>query len=202
MADDFITPISDGLSKPLERLFRVGGFALAFGFAGLLLMVFAGMSKRHLSLPVFVAGFLLTFICLAFFVYSNIKAMKATRILKEDLPLLDALQNTAYQISEVAALTQSLAFKHLQKIKLAVDAVAPYIENVPFIGDAAKKAGLTSSVNISTVIVTLTDSTKNTVLSLQSSIREGNLKDIQKYGKQLELTLKELRAALQSDTDV
>lgn len=201
MSVEPIVPVSSAFSKPFERLFKVGGFALAFGFAGLFLMVFANQSKGQLQLPVFIVGCLLTFVCLAFFVYTSLKAMNATRSLKDDLPLLDALQKTAYQVAEVAAVTQSFAFKHIQKIQLAVEAIAPYIESLPVVGQAAKNAGLTNSAKVSAVIISATDNTKETVLCLQEAIRKGNLKEIQKYGKQLDQALSELKIALKVDQD-
>lgn len=201
MPSEPIVPISGALSKPMERLFKAGGFALAFGFAGLFLMVFASMSGSQLRVPMFVAGSLLTFVCLAFFVYTNLKARNATRSLKEDLPLLDALQRTAYQVVEMASVTQSFAFKHLEKIQRAVEVVAPLIESLPVVGQVAKKAGLTNSVRVSAVIVAATENTKETVLRLQEAIRRGDLKEIQKYGKQLDRALSELKAALKADAD-
>lgn len=201
MSNEPIVPISNALAKPIERLFKAGGFALAFGFAGLFLIVFANLSDGQLRMPVFISGCLLTFVCLAFFVYTSLKAKSATTSLKEDLPLLDALQRTAYQVSEVAFVTQSFAFKHLQKIQRAIDAVAPYIESLPVVGQAAKKAGLTNSATISAVIVAATENTKETVICLQGAIRKGDLKEIQRYGRQLDQALSELKAALKVDAD-
>lgn len=201
MPKEQIVPISGALSKPMERLFKVGGFALAFGFAGLFLMVFANVSDGQLRIPIFIVGCLLTLSCLAFFVYTNLKAKNATRSLKEDLPLLDALQSTAYQVAEVASVTQSFAFKHLAKIQRAVEVVAPMVESLPVVGPAAKKAGLTSSAKVSSVIVAATETTKETVLHLQEAIRKGDLREIQKYGKQLDQALSELKYALKVDAD-
>ena len=201
MPNEPIVPISGALSRPMERLFRAGGFALAFGFSGLFLIVVANLSDGQLRIPMFLAGGLLTFSCLAFFIYTNIKAKNAARSLKEDLPLLDALQKTAYQVAEVAAVTQSFAFKHLAKIQQAIDVVAPLIESLPVVGQAAKKAGLTDSTKVSSVIVSATESMKITVLHLQEAIRKGDLKEIQKYGRQLDLALFELKSTLKADAD-
>lgn len=201
MPNEAIVPISNALAKPMERLFKVGGFALAFGFSGIVLMVVANLVDRQLLVPMFAVGCFLTISCLAFFVYTNLKARNASRSLKEDLPLLDALQKTAYQVAEVAAVTQSFAFKHLTKIQQAVDAIAPLIESLPVVGQAAKKSGLTDSARVSSVIVSATENTKNVVLHLQEAIRAGDLKEIQKYGKQLDTALSELKSALKTNPD-
>jgi len=196
-----IVPISGALSKPMERLFRTGGFALAFGFAGLFLIIFAGISSGAMRVAIFVVGCVLTFSCLAYFVYTNLKAKKATRSLKEDLPLLDALQKTAYQVAEVASVIQSLAFRHLSKIQEAVDAVAPVLEAWPVLGEAARKAGLTNSARMASIIVAATESTKEIVQNLQEAIRVGDLKEVRTYGRQLDHALSQLKSVLSADSD-
>jgi hypothetical protein len=40
MNDNPIVPITDSLARAIEKLFITGGFALAFGFAGLFLIIF------------------------------------------------------------------------------------------------------------------------------------------------------------------
>ena len=147
----------------------------------------------------FSVGCVLTFVCLFFFLFSSLRARRVTQRLKEDLPLLDALQKTAYQVTELASVTQSFAFKHLAKVQRAIDSVSPLIEALPVVGPAAKKAGLTDSARLSTVIVAATEGTKEVVLRLQEAIRTGDLDEIQKYGKQLDVALTDLKVALKVD---
>jgi hypothetical protein len=54
---------------------------------------------------------------------------------------------------------------------------------------------------VSSVIVAATESTKETVMHLQEAIRMGDLREIQKYGKQLDHALSELKSALKSDAE-
>jgi hypothetical protein len=194
-----IDPISDKLAKSMGRLFELGGFALAFGFAGLVLIMVANVSTGSLKLPMFVVGCLLTFICLFYFLFISLQARRATKSLKEDLPLLDALQRAALQVSELASVTQSFAFKHLAKVQKAIETISPMIESLPVIGPAAKKVGLTDSAKVSAVIVAATQGTKDVVFRLQEAIRTGDLKGIQKYGKQLDSALADLKVALKGD---
>jgi|GEM_PF-2349858 len=201
MPKDSIVPISDSLAKSLERLFKAGGFALAFGFAGLLLIMVANFSSTDLKLPIFIVGCILTFICLFFFLFSSLRARKVTQRIKDDFPLLDALQHTSLQVTELASVTQSYVFKHLAKVQKAIETVSPMIESLPVIGPAAKKVGLTDSAKLSVVIVAATEGTKEVVLGLQEAIRTGDLKAIQKYGKQLDIALRDLKIALKVDAE-
>jgi formate hydrogenlyase subunit 3/multisubunit Na+/H+ antiporter MnhD subunit len=133
----------------MEDLFKVGGFALNFGFAGLFLMIVAIFKDGQLQLPVFIIGSSLTFICLAFFLYTNLRTRSTARSVAEDLPLLDALQRTAYQAVELASVTQSYAFRHFERIEKAVSLVAPMLESLPVLGPAAKRAGLIDATKLS-----------------------------------------------------
>lgn len=201
MPDDSIVPISGAIAKPMEDLFKVGGFALAFGFAGLVLMIVANFHGGQLQLPLFVVGAALTFLCLAFFLYTSLRTRSAARSVAEDLPLLDALQRTAYQAAELASVTQSYAFKHLERIQDAVSLVAPMLETLPVVGPAAKRVGLTDAAKLSSAIVTATDGTRTTVIQLQEAIRRGDLREIKKYGKQLEEAVSSLKLALRNEPD-
>jgi len=59
MVNENIVPISESLSKALERLFKAGGFALASGFGGMLLILFSSMADEKLT-----PRFLLLGVCL------------------------------------------------------------------------------------------------------------------------------------------
>lgn len=201
MSQDQIVPLSSSLSKPMEDLFRAGGFALSFGFAGLVLMIIAIYNKGQLQVPLFVIGSVLTFSCLAFFLYTSLRTRAVARSVAEDFPLIDELQRTAYQATELASVTQAYAFKHLEKIQLAIAAVAPMIESLPVVGPAAKRVGLTNAAKLSSAIVAATEGTKSTVLNLQEAIRKGNLQEIRKYGRQLEEAVANLKAALKHEPD-
>src|SRR6266481_4638520 len=101
-----VVPISNSISKALGGLFKIGGFALAFGFAGLLLALCAALVKGQLILPMFYAGCALIFVCLIYFVLSAARTREVSRRIKDDLPLLDGLQGIALQLTDLAAITQ------------------------------------------------------------------------------------------------
>lgn len=200
LSQEQIVPISGYLAKLMKDLFYVGGFALAFGFAGLLLMMVANFNGGNLQIPLFVIGALLTFACLAFFLYTSLRAKSTVQRVAEDLPLLDALQRTAFQATELASVTQSYAFKHLEKIQVTISIVVPMIESLPGVGPIIKRFGLTNVTKLSEAIVVATDGTKAIVLELQEAIRKGDLKEILHYEKQLEVAVRKLKAELKNET--
>jgi hypothetical protein len=201
MSQEEILPISRTLEKPMASLFKVGGLALTIGFAGLVMMIIATFTSRQPQLPIFIIGCLLTLSCLAFFVYTNLHIRRVLRSVSENLPVVDALQRTAYQATELASVTQSFAFKHLEKIQLGIKIITPMIESLPVVGPAAKRAGLTDSTRVYSAIVSVTEGTKTTVLKLQEAIRKGDLKGIQEYGRELEEAVSSLKLALRSHPD-
>jgi hypothetical protein len=201
MSQEEIVPISRTLAKPMANLFKVSGFALACGFAGLAMIIIAALTVGQPQLPVFIIGCLLTLSCLVFFLYASLHARRVSHSVAEDLPLIDALQHTACQATELASVTQSFAFKHLEKIQLGIKIITPMIESLPVVGPAAKRAGLTDSTRLYSAIVSATKGTKTTLVELQEAIRKGDLKGIQEYGRQLEQAVSNLKLALRSQPD-
>ncbi|MDY0057497.1 MAG: hypothetical protein RBS46_14480 [Methyloversatilis sp.] len=101
----------------------------------------------------------------------------------------------------VVGVTQSFAFKHLERIQKAVAVVAPMVEALPIVGPAAKRVGLTDATKLSSAIVAATEGTKATVIQLQEAIRKGDLREIKKYGRQLEEAVASLKLALRNEAD-
>jgi hypothetical protein len=196
MNDNPIVPITDSLARAIEKLFITGGFALAFGFAGLFLIIFANFAGEILKIPVFVAGCILTFSCLLFFVISSFRTRQVAKRIKDDLPLLDVLQRVTLELTDLVATTQSFAFKHLSKIQRTIETIIPLIENIPLIGQAVKDSGLADAAKLSNVIVAATDSAKTIVQKLEAAIRSGDVKEIKKYASDLDIALRTLKSAL------
>ncbi len=199
MANDPIVPISEALLRSIDRLVKLGGVVLAFGFVGLGLVIVTHLSTGEFKSIGFIIGYILVFICLSFFLFASFRMMQLTQQIKEKLPLLDTFQGVALQILEFTSLTQAFAFRHLSTLQKAVSTVIPMIESLPIIGAAAKDAGLTDSSKISGVIVGATENTQEIVVQLQKAIRSGDLEAINKYASALEVSMDKLKTALKAD---
>jgi len=66
-----VIKLSESISKPLERLFQVGGLALVFIFVGFLSMLVGYLNKTDLSGWFFGIGALIVFACLCLFMFSQ-----------------------------------------------------------------------------------------------------------------------------------
>jgi len=193
-----VVPISNSISNALERLFKTGGFALAFGFAGLLLALCATVVRGQLILPMFYVGCILIFFCLGYFALSRARTREVTRRVKDDLPLLDGLQGIALQLTDLAAITQSVAFKHLPTIQRGVKTVLPLIERLPIVGPAARNSGLAEAAKLSDAIVGITESAKNTIRELEDAIRSGDLNRLRNYSTNLSEAITSLSSMLKA----
>jgi len=193
-----IVPVSDSISKALERLFMAGGFALAFGFGGLLLTLTANLVGGDLKVPMFYVGCTLTFICLTYFVVSSARTRAVTKRIKDDLPLLDGLQTISLQLTDLSSMTQSVAFKHLSTIQLGVETVMPLIEKLPIIGAVAKSSGLADAAKLSAAIVSTTDGAKDTIRNIEEAIRSGDLRRLRDYTDKLSDAIATLRSMLKT----
>src|SRR5687768_16406479 len=95
-----VTRLSESISKPLERLFQVGGFALVFVFVGFLSMLVGYLNKTDLSVWFFGIGALIVFACLCLFLFSQFYGpIKAGRLLRENKELLDSVQDMAIKLT-------------------------------------------------------------------------------------------------------
>ena len=200
MANDTIVPISEALLRSIDRLVKLGGVVLAFGFVGLGLVIVAHFSAGEIKSISFISGCILIFACFSFIILNSFRMLQLTQQIKEKLPLLDTFQGVALQILEFTSLTQSFAFQHLATVQKAVSTVLPMIESLPIIGAAAKDAGLTDSSKISGVIVgSSMESTQEVVVQLQKALRSGDLEAINRYASALEVSMDKLKNALKAD---
>ena len=199
MANETIVPVSEALLRSINNLVKIGGVVLAFGFVGVALVMVANFTTGDSKSMAFIAGCILIFSCLAFFLLSSFRILQLTQQIREKLPLLDILQRVALQIVDLASLMQSFTSKYLITVHNAVDTVTPMIESLPVIGAAAKLTGLTDAAKISGAIVSATESTQEIVINLQQAIRSGDLETINKYASQLEISMKTLKGALRTD---
>jgi hypothetical protein len=191
-----VIPISGALARGLDLTFNTGGFPLAFGFAGLLLTVLSPLVGRGLQLRMFYVGCALMTICLGYFMVKGIRTRKVRRRIKDDLPLLDGLQDVALQLSDLAGASQSVAFKYLPTIQRSIDTLLPLVKDLPMIGPGLVKAGIAESGKLSAAIVSATSGATETIRNVQTAIRAGDLRQLKAYKAQLSHAVKALQDIL------
>ncbi|WP_444935232.1 hypothetical protein ACJJIW_11635 [Microbulbifer sp. JMSA004] len=200
IATQDVVRISDSLSKGMDKLYKTGGVALAFGFAGILSMVLANIPGLTLPSELFVVGAILTIGCFLFFVYTHFQgARKALAEINENKPLIDAVQDVSLQVTELTSVIQAYSFKNLSKIHNTLEVACPIIEGLPLVGDKAKEWGLNDASRISGIIVDTTENTKNLVTEVKEALIKGDLKKLKSYSKDLQQAVDTTKEALKTN---
>jgi hypothetical protein len=132
-------------------------------------------------------------------VVASRRARRAALSLRDDLPLLDDLQQTAFRVTEIADVTQTFAFKHLMRAQRAFTTINGIVEKVPFVGAAVKRAGFIDMAEVSGKLATATMEANNRIRLLQDALRNADLKGVQEYGRQVDAALVQMRKTLAVD---
>jgi len=132
MAGEEITRFTDVLSNSIDKLYKTGGFALAFGFAGIIMMLGARLFGQEESSRLIILGAILTFSCLAFFLFSTMSGNRnAKRAISDNKEAIDAVQDISIQLTRLTNTLQAYSFKNIDKINKIVGAAIPALKTIP-----------------------------------------------------------------------
>jgi hypothetical protein len=183
----------------MGKLYKTGGFALAFGFAGIISMILANIPGLALPTELFVVGAILTISCFLFFVYSHFQGTKrALADINDNKPLIDAVQNVSLEIIELTSVIQAYIFKNLSKIHNTLEVACPIIEGLPIVGKKAQEWGLNDAAKISEIIVDTTEKTKDLVTDVREALKKSDLKKLKQYSKELKEAVNLTKEALKA----
>lgn len=146
-----IKPLSEALSEPIVRAYKVGGYGLAFVFAGTLLLIISLFFGQDIFRYVISGiGSLMILTVLALFYFQDIKRLKdISDDIKENKDLIDTVQETAIQMTELSSTLQSLAFKNADQIASVVTFVRKNAKSVKSASILTNIPGLHQLVNVS-----------------------------------------------------
>ena len=183
---------SETLSNSIVKLYRIGGFALAFGFTGIFLIVFSSFTKTLPELT-FGLGTILTLVCLFFFLYVNVtKTRNAAQTLADNKEAIEAVQNMSMQLSEITADAQALGFKYPDKIDIALDKV----RQIPFVGDKLNMLGINQEESASKALVEYKIELENLITETKTALISGDVQTLNRYSEQLHLVSNKLKNEL------
>ena len=194
-----IKPLSEAISIPIIKAYRVGGFGLVFIFIGTLLLLTAFLFNTnfvsYLSAGV---GTLLILVVLLFFYFQSIRPlMQFSQTIQLNRATIDAVQTTAIQLTELISDLQSLAFKHAEEIASIISqlkealqtinnipgiAFIPGAENIKLLGESDY---VLKTDELATSIIKLTKSAKNTIEEIKTALIQSNPELLAKYLSQL-----------------
>ncbi len=175
--------LSEAISEPITKAYRVGGFGLAFLLLGAL-MIFAGavFSVGPLVYPLAGIGLVLILIPCYFFYAKEIRPISiAQKALKQSSEMVDAVQDSAMEVTGLIHSLQALAFKHRDQLSSVLGAVQPQIKEIPGLDKLSPAQLLIQSGDLDKNIVFGTTFVKAIVENLQEALIHNDAKQIEIY---------------------
>lgn len=197
MSEQKITRFTDVLSTSIDKLYKTGGFALAFGFAGIIMMLGARLFGQAQSLWLLLFGALLTFSCLGFFLYTTIKGnTKASRALADNKEAIDAVQDISIELTRLINTLQAYSFKNLDKINEVLKVSIPVLKVIPLVGDKVTRYGLDDASVISQAIVDNAEKVETIVREIEIALVNADHKKLREYSVELTTMVSNLKGQL------
>ena len=186
MPEQQIIRFTDTLSGSLDKLYKTGGFALAFGFAGIIMMLGAKIFGQSESQLLILIGASLTFLCLGFFLYTTLKGNKeASKAISDNKEAIDAVQDIAIQLTRLTNTAQAYSFKNIDKINQALNAAIPVLKSIPLVGDKVSQYGLDDAGKISQTIVDNSERIESVVSEVERALANADNRKLREYANEL-----------------
>jgi hypothetical protein len=197
---DPITPLSDAIIRPITKAYRVGGFGLAFLLLGAIMILLGALiSVGVFVYPLAFVGLLLIVIPCYFFYAKEIRPIATARkIAAQNGEMIDAVQATAIEVTNLTLVLQALAFKHAGQIVQALDVARPQIRAIPVIGDAVESRLFGKTDELARVIVSTTGTVQVVVENVQQALIQSDAKRLQKYLQDLKEIEGQVKSVLAS----
>jgi hypothetical protein len=182
---------SDAISDPLIKAHREGGFGLTLLTLGAMLMLAAFFLDQPgpIRYIIVTVGAILTFFTLAYVYLKEFPRLRRARAnVVANKEMIDAIQQSAIELSEIASDLQALAFKNASQIAEALTVARPLIRKLPLIGKVADSEIMDKTEGLSRLIVASTQNARKIIVDLQQALIEANpkylrihLEDLRRY---------------------
>lgn len=214
MADKDIVKLGTTVLDPIIKGYKAGGAALALILVGTVLML-ASVAAGP-SIPSYIAagaGATAIFAILTRVYFIEFRdAKRITKTIKDNQALMNSVQESAIQLTEICAELQTLAFKHSDKVRPMVKTLRETlraVQDVPLLGKTelggkivalAGNAKLQEVDDLSAAIVEGTENAKKVIDDLRRALTTLDAKPIIEYSKQLVELKRTLTALLKRET--
>jgi|GEM_PF-2487223 len=192
-------PLSDVISEPLRKAYVAGGFGLTILTLGAVLMLTAFFWQQQgvVRYVILATGIVLVFFTLAYVYFKELRRLaRAQAAVKSNKEMLDAIQLTAVELTELVFDLQSLAFKHANEVAQLVTSIRPFLRNVPLLSKIAESEAMGRAESLAQAIVDGTQKTKKVIVDLKQALIESNptylkgyIQELQKYKQDVETLL-------------
>jgi hypothetical protein len=181
--------LSEALFEPINKAYQVGGLGLAFLVLGafIMLIAFFWPNPSVMSYLLFTGGFILViFTCSLFYVKEIRPLYKVQQNIKHNKELIDTVQKTALEMTELTSDIQALAFKHALEVSSAIQKLRPQLKSIPVIGNLVDSEVMTKTDTMSSAIVDYSGKAKQVIGDIRDALITSNPQKLKKYLVELE----------------
>jgi hypothetical protein len=195
-----LRPLSDALSEPLTKAYRVGGFGLAFLVLGAIFLATSAVSSRGaLSYLVAAVGLLLVAVPCYFFYVKEIRPIASVqRQVKRNEELLNLIQEAAYKMTLTAYELQLLASRYADDVTAVLRVARPAMARIPLLARIAESSAFEQADWLGNNVVTLTGRSEQVIQDLKRALVDADPSALKKYLGELENLRGELKELLQA----
>jgi hypothetical protein len=200
---DVLRPLSDAVSSPLTKAYRVGGFGLAFLVLGAILFSAAVVSPRGV-LSYFMAsvGLLLIAVPCYFFYVKEIRPIaSAQRQVAANADLIDSVQEVALSTTYAAYDIQALAYKYADDVRELLRVARPAMERLPVLNKIARSPQFEQADWLTGAIVDVTERAERIIGDVRQALIDADPTALKKYALELDGLRTELRRLLRGAGD-
>lgn len=180
--------LSDAISAPLITAYRAGGLGLSILVLGALLMFGGGLLGAGATrLGMMAAGFVVILVPCYFFYVREVRPLHAAeRAVDRNSEIVNAVQDSAIALTELAQELQALAFKHADEVTRMIDTVKPIISSVPLLRGVAEHPAIVSTADMAQSIVSVTQQTRQVVNDVQAALITSDATALRGYVEKLQ----------------
>jgi hypothetical protein len=194
-----LNKLGTAILEPIIKAYKAGGIALALIVAGTAMLISAVIAKSGaVSTIVAIAGsFSIASVVLWFYLVEVKKIKKAIKTVEDNEALLNSIQSTAIQLTEISSHLQALAFKHSDQVKPVIKQIREIVRmvaHIPLLGDTeigkriaelADHEKVKEIDELSDSIVEYTESAKEVIEDIRMALTTLNATPLIDYAKQL-----------------
>lgn len=216
-ASSDVKPLSEALSAPIAKAYKIGGYGVVLIFSGTMLLLIALVSSGGLlRYAVGGVGALMIWVVLAaiLFYLPKIKTLvdAAQDTLDKNEDLINAVQETAISMVNLADTLQAVAFKNagvmsttLAEVRTSIQAVTsrPFVSSIPGFDRIEKIVDnpyLIQAETLSQSVITTTSTAKPVIEGVKTALAQSDLVALNQHLAKIKTTDADAQALLNKPT--
>ena len=188
LSTDAVTSLSDAIFGPIQKAYRLGGFALAFLGVGVLMMLIVFLSDRtdwRGKLLFSVGVFLVLATGVLFLLKDVVPLLRVQQRIAENREFIDAVQRTAILLTTVLDSAQGLAVENAERVTEAFDRLRPLVRALPAIGGVADSKAVASTAETARQIVEIATRSRNVIADVREALIHSDPQPLRQYAEDL-----------------